>query len=785
MNDTVRRAPPPPPPPPPPPRDPAPRPLSQQIKTADDAITQTTTDNGLYGQTHPDTIQNLHDSRDAAIERANQAKDWSGIHQIEQAYQQAEDKLDAANDQYVTRTVADDVRGQLGQLEDPSKWAQPATAQQQNLGKIATAMETLANGVKGMDDPAAKTALVDNVLGDLQGAIQQNYNSGASFENKSILEQTGRLAAIAKESGNIGLFNKLVDQASSNPALSDVMPDEFGTARMTLDDKASMEGISMYIDLAKRAQVDGASQPFVLVERIISYHNSETTRLTQEYASHTKDLNWHVANLGQNATPENLQKAVDNYLQAQSPEWRSKYESLRGELAEHGQLMLNAANELRTSVPELKAQALTETMFSSKESQFAVKLALQENPNLATTPNMVAMRDWMAAAAGGGGSGFKATPQIAQALGTTFLRQQVSSAMMEGINAGGTPDPQRLVSDLEALKSPGLARSLGLSDQALSNAIDELRTLNTEIANGDARTPEQLRALVDRLNGDLSTQEAFAADTAGGQVFRSLASTVSALSFAKATSMALDDPDFINVVNATAQGFDVAQQISQMGTGAGLISDTSALGRYANSAGVTKLLGSVGVALDVVGAVEAFGEGDALQGALQTTSALGGAVAIFGAGSAWGPAGAIVGGVAALTSLGVSAYREKQEADKYQTDTAKKFMQDVGFNEQTAGILYDTSGEGLSPLPLLTHYAAERGLTPQQTTDFLNSLGTEYGGTLLKNMRDVGHKVLDNVDGDLGRLDSGTPFNSQLQQSFNTRVEIWAAQNGVRLPPPR
>lgn len=36
-------------------------------------------------------------------------------------------------------------------------------------------------------------------------------------------------------------------------------------------------------------------------------------------------------------------------------------------------------------------------------------------------------------------------------------------------------------------------------------------------------------------------------------------------------------------------------------------------------------------------------------------------------------------------------------------------------------------------------YGAGRGLTPQQIRDLLNSLGSDYGGELLSNMRDVAH----------------------------------------------
>ncbi|ALN91436.1 hypothetical protein [Lysobacter gummosus] len=41
--------------------------------------------------------------------------------------------------------------------------------------------------------------------------------------------------------------------------------------------------------------------------------------------------------------------------------------------------------------------------------------------------------------------------------------------------------------------------------------------------------------------------------------------------------------------------------------------------------------------------------------------------------------------------------------------------------------------------------------------------------------------MLDSVDGDLSKL-NGASFNSQLQESFNSRAEIWAQHNGVTLP---
>jgi hypothetical protein len=102
----------------------------------------------------------------------------------------------------------------------------------------------------------------------------------------------------------------------------------------------------------------------------------------------------------------------------------------------------------------------------------------------------------------------------------------------------------------------------------------------------------------------------------------------------------------------------------------------------------------------------------------------------------------------------------------------------AGGNE---GAALASISDDISPLPLLMKYGAGRGLTPQQIRDLLNSLGSDYGGELLSNMRDVAHKVLDSVDGDLSKL-NGAPFNSQLQESFNSRAEIWAQHNGVTLP---
>lgn len=676
-----------------------------------------------------------------------------------------------------------EIRAKLGQLIDPGTYAQPANAHTQNMRTLAEATRLLADTVQGMD-PKAAAALVQKLWPDIQAQIRKNDGGGfsdADFASKNVLEQMGRIAAVVQRSGNTELFNQLVNDARGLRGLSLVTPGISGSAQMTLDDEASMQGLPLYLELAKQAAANGQSEPYALVQNILNYHKSETARLTQDYNHHIKDLAWHISNQGQQATPEQLQTAINNYVNAQSPEWREKYHALQDQLAQHGEQLLAAVTDLRTSLPQADALRLVESMLGSKEAQFAVQTALDQNPALAGDPNVVADRDWMAKAAESGGSGFKATLQVAQALGTTFLRQTVQHAITNGLDPNGTPDPQRLLAELEGLKNqPGLARSLGLSDpRALDNAITQLQNLNTEIANGNLRTPAELQAFLEQhIRPELNGAEAFGLDRPGGQVFRTLASTVGALSFAKATQTAFTHPDFVSIVNASAQGVEVAQQISQMGESAGLFNANGRVAGFGNNPGIAKLVGSVGVALDAVGALQAFGDDDTLQGALQTVSALGGVVAIFGASSWAGPAGAIVAGVASAISLGVSLFRQSEEANKYENDTAQRFLRDAGYNDATAGILRDNSGEGISPLPLLAKYAHDRGLSPQQTREFLNALGTERNGEHLWKLRDNIHHVLDGVDGDLGKLGNS---DWQVRREFDTRVELWASQHGIRL----
>lgn len=678
-----------------------------------------------------------------------------------------------------------EIRAKLGQLIDPGTYVQPATAHTQNLRTLAEATQLLADTVQGME-PKAAAALVQKLWPDIQARIRSSdvgASSEGDFASKNVLEQMGRIAAVVQQSGNKELFGQLVDDARGLRGYSLVVPGISGTAQMTLDDEASVQGLPLYLELARQAQANGQDAPYALVEKIIGYHNAESARLTQDYNNHIKDLAWHIRNQGQQATPQELQAAINNYVNTQSPEWREKYHALQGQLTQRGEQLLTAVTQLRTTLPEADARRLTESILSSKEAQFAIQTALDQNPELASDPNVVADRDWMAKAAESGGSGFKATLQVAQALGTTFLRQTVQRAITNGLDPSGTPDPQRLLTELEGLKNqPGLARSLGLSDpRALDDAITQLQNLNTEIANGNARTPAELQAFLEQqIRPELNGAEAFGLDRPGGQVFRTLASTVSTLSFAKATQTAFTDPDFVNIVNASAQGVEVAQQISQMGESAGLFNANGRVAGFGNNPGIAKLVGSVGVALDTVGAVQAFGEGDTLQGALQTVSALGGTVAIFGASSWAGPAGAIVAGVASAISLGVSIFRQSEEANKHE-EPGKPFLRDAGYNEQTASILSDSSGEGLSPIPLFAEYGRARGLSPQQTQDFLNYLGTEYNGEHLENMRETAHRILDDIDGDLTKL-KGAAFNDKLQAYFNTQLEVWAAQQGISLP---
>ena len=376
-----------------------------------------------------------------------------------------------------------DVDAALQGLKDPSGSTNPLSVTQKNLGTVAETAKTVADAASRADDPQAANRLIQEQFPKIQAAATANYNASATFENRELLAQYARLGSIAKNGGDEQTFQQILAEAKRNPAAITADP---------LDPEASLEGLPLLIELDKNPGTSG------VLDTALSQINADTRQLATDYAQHTQGLNWAISNLGQGASPAELQKAIDGYVNAQGAEWKQTYTSLQQQLAARGEQLLTATQQLRTQLPDGEARTAVESLLASKEGQLAVETALIQKPELSADATVVQARNWLA----GGGEGAKA---VAGSLGNAYVQHALGQA-------GSAGEIQAKLAELS--REPGLAESLGLSQKDFDAATTEigkatlagdvsLKTLEG-LAGGNAAKLASLGKLAGNVGGALS-----------------------------------------------------------------------------------------------------------------------------------------------------------------------------------------------------------------------------------------------------------------------------------------
>lgn len=447
-----------------------------KIATADDAIEQaeTDTEGGLQGETFQETLDNLHRSRDGVVSEARDQGDWGAITRVEQAYAQAEVKLTEQHAQQLLEEVPGRVDATLDGLK-PSAGLEGSAldrVRMDNADVIESAVKQLADAAFEIPDPAAAARLVRGQWPKIEAALDalpdQRSGTQSEFDDKALLEQLGRLGAIAEAGGDDATLEAISDAAPGLPS-----------SGYTLDGSAALQGFALYLDRAR----SGSEHEMQGLERVIGDIQYSLDQSLTDYQEHTRDLNWYVANLGAGASQEDLQKAIDTYVGRQSEAWQDHYHELQSRISDQGRQLLAAVDDARTTLPQEQAQQVAEQLLGSEAAQFAIRSALDQDPALAADPAVAETRDWLATAT----SGMSNVHATAQSLGDAFLRHTVNQALEAGLS--GSADPDAMIHELEALKNDGVARSLGMDPGELDGVIDRLRNIQEGIANDPGMTP--------------------------------------------------------------------------------------------------------------------------------------------------------------------------------------------------------------------------------------------------------------------------------------------------------
>ncbi len=139
-----------------------------------------------------------------------------------------------------------------------------------------------------------------------------------------------------------------------------------------------------------------------------------------------------------------------------------------------------------------------------------------------------------------------------------------------------------------------------------------------------------------------------------------------------------------------------------------------------------------------------------------------------------------------MVILACAAIWGKEEIDKHleltqfeNSDAARQFLTDAGFNETTAEILMKQSDElGLSPVPVLMKYGELKGLTQEEIIDWVNALtATEEGAENFEILCNSFNDITDSVQGDL----SGFTETTSDYAGWKSELDEWVAQNKINI----
>ena len=519
------------------------------------------------------------------------------------------------------------------------------------------------------------------------------------------------------------------------------------------------------------------------------------------YSEHFEELGWLVSSHGGTMTPEQLQKAIEDYTKEKGPEWEQKGKELQDQLATQGaalQAQLTGLGQLPPS--DARDQAIADTL-NDPAVGLALNTAWEKNPSLLT------------GARGDSALAFFADPTVKGSARLTDVGRRLTSglamawmkhntgAALANFDPGNPASVQAAKTALEGLRNGNLTKLLGVSTAEMDKAIEAMKNAMPEA--GD--TAEQIAAKLSKLDGELGTigeaikgrygfdpstanegQVAFSRKTVAGQLMRGVGVMLGGVGLLASGKTAIDDPTLKNWLKVTSDSVGLVQRGLELGVGVFKWDEgTSLAARAGTKAGsflVGRLLGAVSSVFDIWSGVEAAQKGDYTSAGLYGAGAAGTVMASLFTGPVGWAGLAIVG----ISAAGLWIWNGVKEANKHEPDSdggvSMRFLQHAGLDEATARALTDQSGDGYSPVPLLARYAQLKGYDLSNAGDqqaFVNWLNTMPKDELAA-MRDSLHHTLDEIDGDVSKFRATAPDDAT--EVADTQDRPWFARSGEEQP---
>lgn len=445
-------------------------------------------------------------------------------------------------------------------------------------------------------------------------------------------------------------------------------------------------------------------------------------------------------------------------------DWQTRIQAQEQVLANDGSLLLSQLSQymsLPTDSPmRAEVDRFIQDVLSDPAAQAAISLALRNDPSLAQGVRGDLLLDVFSTPGLDGG---------AQGLAAEFGNLYISSAVgaaIASVNVNDTSSIAAAQAQLDALGDPRLASALGVPPGSLTSAVAALGQSLPGLASTD---PAQIEAAATSLNASLTGIPGFTSNDSAGQIFRGIAATAAGSGQVNALGVELDDPRVESALEIVMDHADflkggnfTAKMLISLAVNEGLIPASSAVGRYsALATGLGgRLFAAAGIAGDLWNAYKSFDGGDAASGTLHLAAAGGTLAGLLGAGTWVGPVG---WAVAAIAYIGLGFVANAEHNNRFETEEMRNFLAASGLSDDAAAELFNTTGNAVSPVPFLLHYAEGHGLDTEQAIAWLNQLAADgqLGGVV-----ELAHRTIDANDNDATGLPATHASDAQVTQEF-------------------
>ncbi|GGB05821.1 peptidoglycan-binding protein LysM [Brucella endophytica] len=488
-----------------------------------------------------------------------------------------------------------------------------------------------------------------------------------------------------------------------------------------------------------------------------------TNSAVDAYSAHMEELRWLIENHGDTMSPDELQRAIDNYKTTMDkPEdgrtegaWTQTEKQLQDEVSKHGETLLNQITQLGAFPDEPAEQKALidkeiESILNDDRSYLAIQTALRTNPELLDSPAVLNFASRQARLTDRG-------RKLVEEIFTQYVQRDILPKIAD-FKPGDAASMAEIRDGLEKFRDGKFATLLGVTEKDMNKAIDAIEASLPEAGDTEAVTRQKMQDLDTRLRELDSHQQSgvrtFSSSTIPGQLLRTIGASASAVGLMNSAEAAFTTPNVETILKATFDAAGLAQRSIEIGRGLDMISPDSFAARYFDGSlrPGTKFLGAVGSVFDGVNSYQAFAGGDPLMGGIHAATAAGGLAATFGAGTIAGPIGL------GVVILGVGAsmiVEDVRENNKYETARSAEFLDTSELSTAASQALIDNSGDGHSPVPLLVEYAKQKGFDLEDAahriifTNWLNDMSAEQLATLRDNL----HHTIDEFGGNATKLE--------------------------------